>query len=107
MDMNITEQVADSTRKIMNSFAGLQKINERTMQELAKQQLNAAESFMSVSSNQIKGLDTLKSVQDVVNAQAGIVADVSKIMVENAKQTMELLSRSQEELQGLIAQNLH
>ncbi len=107
MDKKVAEQVADVTRKMVNSIAGLQKINERTMKDLAKQQVNAAESFVSVSSKQIKGLGNLKSVQDVVNAQADIVADVGKMMVENAKQTMDLLTRSQEELKGLIEQDLN
>ncbi|MEO5364247.1 MAG: phasin family protein [Magnetococcus sp. DMHC-8] len=107
MDKKVAEQVADVTRKMVNSIAGLQKINERTMKDLAKQQVSAAESFVTVSSKQIKGLGNLKSVQDVVNAQADIVADVGKMMVENARQTMELLSRSQEELKGLIEQDLN
>ncbi|MEO5341678.1 MAG: phasin family protein [Magnetococcus sp. MYC-9] len=107
MDKKVAEQVADATRKMVNSIAGLQKINERTMKELAKQQVNAAESFVTVSSKQIKGLGNLKSVQDMANAQADLVAEVGKMMVDNARQTMELLSRSQEELKGLIDQDIN
>lgn len=107
MDKKVAEQVADATRKMVSSISGLQKINERTMKELAKQQVNAAESFVSVSSKQIKGLGNLKSVQDVVNAQADIMADVGKMMVDNARQTMDLLTRSQEELKELIAQDMN
>ena len=107
MDKKVAEQVADVTRKMVNSIAGLQKINERTMKELAKQQVTAAESFVSVSSKQIKGMGNLKTVQDVVSAQADIVSEVGKMMVDNARQTMELLSRSQDELKGLIEQDLN
>ncbi|MBF0584222.1 MAG: phasin family protein [Magnetococcales bacterium] len=107
MDKKVAEQVAEATRKMVNSIAGLQKINERTMKELAKQQVNAAESFVTVSSKQIKGLGNMKSVQDVVNAQADIMAEVGKMMVDNAKQTMELLTRSQDELKGLIEQDVN
>ena len=107
MDKKVAEQVADVTRKMVNSIAGLQKINERTMKELAKQQVSAAESFVSVSSKQIKGMSNLKTMQDVVNAQADIVSEVGKMMVDNARQTMELLSRSQDELKGLIEQDLN
>ncbi|MBF0460645.1 MAG: phasin family protein [Magnetococcales bacterium] len=107
MDKKVAEQVADVTRKMVNSIAGLQKVNERTMKELAKQQVSAAESFVSVSSKQIKGLGGLKSVQDVVSAQADLVAEVGKLMVDSARQTMDLLSRSQEELKDLIEQDLN
>ncbi|MBF0401087.1 MAG: phasin family protein [Magnetococcales bacterium] len=107
MDKKVAEQVAEATRKMVNSIAGLQKINERTMKDLAKQQVNAAESFVTVSSKQIKGLGNMKSVQDVVNAQADIMAEVGKMMVDNAKQTMELLTRSQDELKGLIEQDVN
>ncbi|MEO5334527.1 MAG: phasin family protein [Magnetococcus sp. YQC-5] len=106
MDGKITEQVVELNRKMLNSIAGLQKINERTMKDLAEQQVNAAESFVSVSSKQINGMGNLTSVQDVVTAQSGIVTELGKMMVDNAKQTMDLLSRSQDELKGLIEQNL-
>ncbi|MEO5349487.1 MAG: phasin family protein [Magnetococcus sp. YQC-3] len=106
MDGKITEQVVELNRKMMNSIAEMQKINERAMRGLAEQQVNAAESFVSVSSKQIKGMGNLTSVQDVVAAQSSIVTELGKMMVGNAKQTMDLLSRSQEELQALIKQNL-
>ena len=107
MDGKLTAQVADINKKMVNSITELQKINERTMKDLAKQQVNAAESFVSVSSRQIKGMGNLTSVQDVINAQMDTASELSKMMVENAKQTMDLLSRSQEELKVLIEQNLN
>ena len=106
MDKKIAEQVADATRKMVSSIAGLQKINERTMKELAKQQVNAAESFVSVTSKQIKGLGNLKSVQDMTTAQADLVAEIGKMMVDNARETMDLLTRSQEELKTVIDQDI-
>ena len=107
MDGKLTAQVADINKKMVNSITELQKINERTMKDLAKQQVNAAESFVSVSSRQIKGMGNLTSVQDVINAQMDTASELGKMMVENAKQTMDLLSRSQEELKVLIEQNLN
>lgn len=106
MDKKMAEKMSDVTKKMLNSLAGLQKINERTMNELAKQQVQAAESFVSVTTKQIKGLGNLKTKQDMANAQAEIITEVGKSMVDNAKQTMELLSRSQTELAELIERDL-
>ena len=107
MDKKIAEQVADVTRKMMNSVAGLQKVNERTMKDLAKQQINAAEAFVTVGSKQLKGMSKLKTVQDVMDAQADVAEEVGKMMVDQAKKTMDLLTRSQDELKSLIEQDIN
>ena len=107
MDKKIAEQVADITRRMVVSVTNLQKVNERTMKELAKQQVGAAEAFVSAGSKQLKGLSKLKTVQDVVSAQADVAAEVGQMMVDNAKQTIELLSRSQDELKKLIEQDVN
>ncbi len=106
MDKKIAEQVADVTRKMVASVTSLQKVNERTMKELAKQQVEAAEAFVSVGSRQLKGMSKLKTVQDVMDAQADVATEVGKMMIEQAKQTMELLTRSQEELKTLIEKDV-
>lgn len=107
MEINVVEQVTDVTRKMVRSMAELQKINERTMRELAKQQLQAAESFVAVGSKQMKAMRDLKSGRDLLNAHGEVVAEVGKGMLEHAKVTMELLARSQEALKGLIYQELN
>ena len=107
MEKKVAEQVVDVTKKMVSSIAGMQKFNERTMKDLAEQQASVAESFVSISSKQIKNLSNLNSVQDVVNAQADIAAEVGKVIMENAQQTIELLARSQEELKGLIYRELN
>lgn len=106
MDKKMAEKMSDVTKKMLSSMAGLQKLNERTMTELAKQQVKNAESFVAVTTKQIKELGNLKTKQDMANAQADIIAEVGKSMVDNAKQTMELLSRSQDELKELIERDL-
>ncbi|MBF0401142.1 MAG: phasin family protein [Magnetococcales bacterium] len=107
MDKKVAEQVAHVTKKMMDSIVGMQSLNERIMKDIARQQVSAAESFVSVSSRQLKGLAKLKSVREAVNAQADIAADVGKIMAENAQQTLLLLARGQEEIRGLIYRELN
>ncbi|MBF0585053.1 MAG: phasin family protein [Magnetococcales bacterium] len=107
MDKKVAEQVAHVTKKMMDSIVGMQSLNERIMKDIARQQVSAAESFVSVSSRQLKGLAKLKSVREAVNAQADIAADVGRIMAENAQQTLLLLARGQEEIRGLIYRELN
>lgn len=107
MDNKISEQISNATRKMVESMTTLQKINDRTMQDLAKQQMDAAEAFVDVGSKQLKGLGNVKTVQDAVTAQADITSEVGKMMIDRAKQTMEVLTRSQSELKTLMENNLN
>lgn len=106
MDKKIAEQVADVTRKMVASITSLQQVNEKTMKELAKQQMDAAEAFVDLGSRQLKGMGNVKTVQDVMTAQASTAEEVGKMMVGNAKRTMDLLTRSQEEIKQLIEKDL-
>lgn len=107
MKVNVVEQATDVTKKVVSSIAALQKINERTMNELAKQQLQAAESFVAVAAKQMKEMGDIKSGRDLVNAHAEVMAEVGKGMQEYARVTMALLAHSQEELKGLIYRELN
>ncbi|MEO5339320.1 MAG: phasin family protein [Magnetococcus sp. MYC-9] len=91
---------------MLNSIAVFQKITARTMEDLAKQQAHAAESFVGVSSQQIKGMGNSASFQDVATAQSKMATELGKVVADSARQTMELLSRGQEELKELVEQNL-
>ena len=107
MDKKLAEQVAEMTRKMVASATSLQKVNERTMKDLAQQQMSVAEAFVDVGSKQLKGMGNMKTVQDVVNAHAVAATEVGKMMVDNAKQTIDVLNRSQEEVKTIIEQDIN
>ena len=102
----MVEQMAEMSRKMMESITTMQKINDRTVQDLAKQQLEAAEGFISTGSRQMRELSGIGSLQDAVSAQAEIASELGTMMVDNAKRTMEVLSRGQNDLKVLIEKNV-
>ncbi|WP_130470130.1 phasin family protein [Candidatus Magnetaquicoccus inordinatus] len=107
MDGNLAKQIMEANSKMLNTLTGLQKINERIMKELAERQLNNAETLVKAGSGQINSLAGLKTVEDVAQAQAGMVAEMGQLIVDNARQTLDLLSRSQAEVNEFIEKNVH
>jgi hypothetical protein len=106
MDGNFAKQIVDANSKMLNTLAGLQKINERIMKELAEQQFNNAETLVKTGSGQINGLANLKTVEDVAQAQANMVSQMGQLIVSNARQTLDLLTRSQAEVSTFIEKNV-
>lgn len=106
MDKKITDQLTELSHKMMETVTTLQKINDRTVQDLAKQQLEAAENFIKSGSEQIKNMGSIKTVQDAVTNQAEMASEVGKMILSNAQKSMEVLTRGQSELKNLIDQNI-
>ncbi|MEO5347351.1 MAG: phasin family protein [Magnetococcus sp. YQC-9] len=107
MDNNkVADRMTELTKRMMDSINDLQKINDRTVQELTKQQLEAAEGFITAGARQLKDLSSAKTIQEAVSTQADIASNLGKMMVDNAKRTMEVLTQSQNELKSLIDKNI-
>ncbi|HIJ84893.1 MAG: Phasin 2 protein [Magnetococcales bacterium] len=106
MDKKIADQLTELSQKMMDTVTTLQKINDRTVQDLAKQQLEAAESFIKSGSDQMKSMGNIKTVQDAVTNQAELASEVGKMILSNAQKSMEVLTRGQSELKNLIDQNI-
>lgn len=106
MDKKITDQMSEMTQKMMDSITTLQKISDRTMQDLAKQQLEVAESFIKSGSEQMKSIGNVKTVQEAVSSQAEMASEIGKMILSNAQKSMAVLTRGQSELKNLIDQNV-
>ncbi|MBF0185854.1 MAG: phasin family protein [Magnetococcales bacterium] len=106
MDGNLAKQIMDANSKILNTLTGLQKINEKIMKELASQQLSNAETLVKAGSGQLNTLTSLKTVEDVAHAQANLVSEMGQLIVDNARQTLDLLTRSQAEVSEFLEQNV-
>ena len=106
MENKIAGQMAEMSQRMVDTMTSLQKINERTMKELAQQQLQAAEGFVDTGAKRLKDLSGVKTVQEAMSTQAEITTEVGKMMVNNARATMDVLARSQEELKSLMENNI-
>ncbi len=106
MENKIAGQMAEMSQRMVETMTTLQKINERTVKELAQQQLQAAEGFVNTGAKQLKDMSSIKTVQEAMSTQAEIASDVGQMLVGNARATMDVLTRSQDELKDLMENNI-
>ncbi|MBF0446194.1 MAG: phasin family protein [Magnetococcales bacterium] len=103
MDKNIAENFSKFTETMMDSMKKLQTINEETMQSLTSQQFKTAQEFVKTTSEQMEKLGKSKTVEEAVTEQTKITSTVGQMMLDNAQATLEVLTKSQKELENLIS----
>ncbi|MBF0427558.1 MAG: phasin family protein [Magnetococcales bacterium] len=102
----ITKKMTEMTRLMIDSITELQKINDNTVRELAKQQLDAIEEFNATGARQLDELASAKSAKELLTTQTEIAAEVAKDMKANAMRAMEVLSQGQKELKTFLDKNV-
>jgi phasin family protein len=107
MDKKIARQVNEMTKAVLDSMIRLQEINDRTVQQLAKRQLEAASDFMDSGVKQLRVLGTVQDLGDMVNKQADLAKELNDKMLTHAKQTMDLLMTTRSELNEMMEKNLN
>lgn len=106
MSTTLSDQMSAATKEVMDSMMKLQEINDRTVQSLAKQQLEVVESYMTTGVKQIKAISETKDAKDALSAQADMAAELGNMLLGKAKQTMEVLTESRKELTDLMENNM-
>ena len=99
--------MAEITRKMMEPVTALQQINERALRETNQRQMETLDGIIGMGTKQAKGLSDAKNVQDVVSAQAELVADLSSMALKNAKWSMERITQGQDELAALMEKSVN
>lgn len=102
----ITKRMTEMTRLMIDSITELQKINDNTVRELAKQQLEAIEEFNTSGSRQLDELSAAKSPKELLATQTEIASEVAKDMKANALRAMEVLVQGQKELKTFLDKNV-
>lgn len=106
MDTKYVDQMTQMTKSLLDSMTELQEINARTVQTLAKQQLSAAEEFMNVGAEGVKGLAQTQDVKEALNQQVNLATEMGEMMKSKAKETMEVLNGAKTDLDTLVEKNL-
>ncbi|MBF0124425.1 MAG: phasin family protein [Magnetococcales bacterium] len=103
----VAKQVNDMTKAVLDSMIRLQEINDRTVQQLAKRQLEAASDFMDSGVKQLRVLGSVQDLGDMVGKQADLAKELNDKMLTHAKQTMDLLMSTKVELNEIMEKNLN
>ncbi|MBF0340748.1 MAG: phasin family protein [Magnetococcales bacterium] len=102
----ITKKMTDMTRLMLDSITELQKINDNTVRELAKHQLDAIEEFNTSGARQLDQLAAAKSPKDLLATQTEIASEMAKDMRTNTMRAMEILTQGQKELKSFLEKNV-
>jgi phasin family protein len=106
MDQKVTDNFAKLASNMMESMKDLQAINEKTMQDLTNQQFKSAQDFIKTSSGQMEQLGKAKTVEEAVSEQTKITSTMGQMMLDSAQATMQVLNKSQKELEVLISKTV-
>lgn len=106
MENKIAEQMMELTKNTFQAMLKLQEINDRTMQTLAKQQLDTVNNCMKTGVKQLKAAGDAKNVKDAVANQTELASELSEMLVSHAKQSMDILNQSKSDLTELVNSNM-
>lgn len=102
----IIEKMAGISNLMIESLTEMKKIGENTMLELAKQHVNTIDGFSKVSTRQAAELATVKSPQELLNAQTEMATAMANDMKNHAVRVMAILSESQDQLRTFVEKNI-
>lgn len=102
----IADQVTDATRSVLENMMKLQEINDRTVQQLAQKQFEAAGDYMSTGVKRLKMMSEAKDMKEALSNQADLASELSEKMLSHAKQSLEVLNSSKAELNTVVEKSL-
>ncbi|MEO5376723.1 MAG: phasin family protein [Magnetococcus sp. DMHC-6] len=107
MENIIPEKMAEVTKNVLDSVLRMQEISDKTMQNLAKQQMAVAQSCMEAGVKQIRKASDARDVRDAVGSQADLTQELGELMINHARQTMELLTSGRDEIKTLVEKKMN
>ncbi|MBF0260603.1 MAG: hypothetical protein HQL97_02030 [Magnetococcales bacterium] len=101
-DNGFSEHVNGVAKNCMHSVCELQRINDRTIQNLISHQLESSGKFALVGARQMNDINNNSDMLGVSLSQAAMVTHLGKMMISNAKRSMSVLDQAQSDLKDLI-----
>lgn len=106
MDKKLNEQMTEMTKCVLDNMMRLQEINDRTLQRLAHQQFEAAGDYMKTGVQRMKNIGESKDVKEAFSNQMELASELNDKMMTHAKQAMEMIAQSRNELSGVVEKGL-
>ncbi|GEM_PF-651836 len=98
----LMKQWAEANQSVMESIKQLGEINTTVMTKLTERQMSVINAYMEGVSQQLDTMKDAQNVQDVISSQAKLAQEFSGKMLENARQTMDVLMQTRSELSGWV-----
>jgi len=102
----ILQQWAEMNKNFMESLKQLGEINTSMMGKLTERQMAAANAYVEGVSKQMETIGDVKNPQDVVALQAKLAKEFGEKMMENARQTMDVLTQTRSDLAAWVEKGM-
>ncbi len=98
MSNDMLKKWSEMNQSSMDAIKELGDINTRMMTRLTQRQMDMMNLYMEGSAKQMEVLNGVKNPQDVLSAQSGLYTDMNEKLMDNARQTLEVLMEAKAEL---------
>jgi phasin family protein len=98
MSNEFIKQWTDLNKNAMEAIKELGEINTTTMTRLTQRQMEMVNLYMEGGAKQLQTLSEAKGVPDTVAAQTQVITEVNEKLMENARQTIEILNDAKTQL---------
>lgn len=100
------QQWTEMNKGFMDALKQLGEINTSMMSKLTERQMAAANAYVEGMSKQMENIGEVKNAQDVVALQAKLAKEFGEKMMENARQTMDVLTQTRSDLAAWVEKGM-
>lgn len=102
----LIQQWIDLNKSAMEAIKELGEINTSAMTRLTQRQMDMVGLYMEGGAKQLEALSGAKNVQDVVAAQSSLFIELNEKLMNNARQTVEVLTDVKSELAAWVEKGM-
>ncbi|MEK7990747.1 MAG: phasin family protein [Thiotrichaceae bacterium] len=98
MSNEMLQKWTELNRSSMDSVKELGDINTKMMTRLTQRQMDMMNLYMEGSAKQMEVMGDSKDPQDIAGTQSGLYTEMNEKLMDNARQTLEVLMEAKAEL---------
>ena len=106
MQNDLIQQWTELNKAAMEAIKELGEINTTAMTRLTQRQMDMVNLYIEGGSKQLTALSEAKGVQDIVSAQSRLFTELNEKLMENARQTLEVLVDVKSELSAWVEKSV-
>jgi len=106
MQNELIQQWTELNKTAMEAIKELGEINTNAMTRLTQRQMEMVSLYMEGSAKQLEALSQAKGVPDLITAQSQLFAELNEKLMENARQTLEVLVGVKTELSSWVEKSV-
>lgn len=98
MSNDMLNKWTEMNQSAMSSIKELGDINTKMMTRLTQRQMDMMNLYMEGSAKQMEAMKSIANPQDAVSTQTGFYTEMNEKLMDNARQTLEVLMEAKAEL---------